>query len=213
MTTILLLILIEFILLVYAGSREYITNLVGFIVAKMVYISTFAPVLLLIGSTVTNVGTLLYGSVMTAQCIVLAKHGQKPGERVLEASLYVLFTVFILGMFVTTLSPVAGNEKMLGAAQTLLEFSPLNTLASFLAFFISQSVLMFVFLKLKYNYTLRSIIAITIAQIVDSLIFFPIAFHSVPEWWNIMIAGFWLKVALAVIYAPAVYLTTKNIKV
>lgn len=211
MTAILLFILAELLLLIWVGNKEYVNYLVGFVVTKLVYISIFAPVLLSILGVVTNVGTLLYGSVMTAQCIVLYRFGEKVTYRILENSLSVLFVVFLLGVFISSLPILPGNESFMLAAQSLLEFSPLNVIASFFAFFIGQYALIYIFTRLKkVQLLLRTFISISLAQIIDSLIFFPIAFSGVPGWWGIMTSGFILKIALAAFYLPSIYFATKN---
>lgn len=204
------IIFAEFLFLLYAASSNFVNKLHGYVISKMVFISIFAPVLLMIGGTTTNVGTLLYGSVMSAQCIVFIKFGKDVVHRILDTSLFILVMTFISSMFVQNLPLLVGNEQYLLAAKSLLNFSPMNILASFIAFSISQSVLIYLLSKLK-NWNIFKIVgAIIIAQIVDSVIFFPIAFSSIPEWWMIMISGFWVKVALAIVYAPAIYLSIRK---
>ena len=202
----LLIILIDYIFLLYASSRLYVNKLQGFIVSKLVYMSAFSPVLLNIFGMVTNIGTVIYGSVMVAQCIIMKKYGLQTAVKVLQTALYILFMMVLTGLALSTLPILAGNEVFALATKDLLVFSPQSIFGSFCAFIISQNLLVFTFKKLKLNFALKSFIAILLAQVVDSLIFFSIAFYNIPNWASIMLDGFILKVCLTVIFLPILYL-------
>ena len=92
----------------------------------------------------------------------------------------------------------------------VLALTPRITLASFIAYLISQhhDIWIFHFWKKKTNgkhLWLRNNASTIVSQLIDSIIFVTIAFYGIFPIWN-MILGMWIvKIIIALIDTPFIY--------
>lgn len=190
-----LLIAIEMALMVYATLAEGPYRMRGLIALNMVLISLFAPKLFEYHGFISNVGNVFYAAVMIMQTYIFMQYGHKAAVSTIRMTLFSLVSVLALVYAMSIVPAVAGNEVFSAAVSQVTNFSLETIFASFFAFVIGQSVLVY-FLD-KTN----PAVAIIVAQFVDTVIFFPIAFSYSPALLGIMITGFIFKVLLTPILA------------
>ncbi len=162
----------------------------------------------------TNTGNIFYASVFLATYFLIERYGRREGiYSVWIGILGVIFFSILVQLTVALTGSGATNELNHALA---VAFSPLSrlTIASLVAYTFSQNlnVYLYIFLKHRWNGTdlwLRANISNTIAQILDSFVFFMIAFWGVvplANVWDVIMTGFVIKVIYMMIASPLLYL-------
>lgn len=162
----------------------------------------------------TNTGNIFYASVFLATYFLIERYGRREGiYSVWIGILGVVFFSILIQITVALSGSAATNDLNHALAAA---FSPLSrlTLASLVAYAFSQNlnVYLYIYLKRKWNSTdlwLRANISNIIAQILDSFVFFMIAFWGVVPPGNVLdviLTGFVIKVVYILIASPLLYL-------
>lgn len=162
----------------------------------------------------TNVGNIYYAALFLATYFIIERFGKRGGIRSLMvgAVIAVFFSalVQIAILYEGTESSAALNE----ALSTVFASSLRVAFASLVAFLVSQSVniLLYIYLKERAQgryLWLRANATNVLAQIVDSAIFFLIAFWGIvaPEnITDILLTGILIKVVYMMLASPLLYL-------
>ena len=203
-----LIVLAELIFLLYAAVSRAPYYLRRFTVLNMILITLFAPRLIEVGGMVTNVGTIFYSAVMVSQLLIFHLFGKEEVTHTIRMVLWMLLGFVGISGWINMLPVVQGNESYAAAMSAILSFPPAVVFASFFAFVIGQSFVIRCMAseeKRKPTIVFYSMCAI-MAQIVDSVIFFPLAFGSfmpITEIPSLMLAGIAAKgIFMAIIGAP-----------
>lgn len=189
-----LLAAIESALMAYALCSSGPFRLRGLIAVNIVLISLLASKLVSIGGFVTNVGSVLYATVVLAQIIIFDRFGKQAAVDTIRMTLYALVAALTLSYVVAHVPTVYGNEDASFALLQISDFSLRVVLASFFAFVLGQAALIISMEKFQSYAT-----SVLLVQIVDSAIFFPVAFgiFKLGEMTEILMVGLFLKVFIS----------------
>lgn len=206
-----ILIVVELCVFWYLSLNQKITNIQIYSVLNMVAIMFFAPLLISVFGLTTNIGAIYYSFVMFAQMYLLLYYGEETATKTINLMLNCMVVVLAIA-FVTSMFPVlSGNEAYGNAIVLLTTHTSQVVFVSFFAFIIGQLTLVKTYSHLhnKLKQSSHMMIAFTsmvVAQIVDSLIFFPIAFYD-QNIWTIMYDGILIKGVLALVLTPLLFIT------
>lgn len=187
-------------LMVYATFAEGPYRMRGLIALNMVIISLFAPKLFEYHGFISNIGNVFYAAVMIMQTYIFMQYGHKAAVSTIRMTLFALVSSLALVYAMSIVPVVAGNEVFSAAVSQVTNFSLETIFASFFAFVIGQSVLVYFLDKTI------PIVAVLAAQFVDTIIFFPIAFAYSPMLLSIMVSGYVTKVLVSVPLALPLYI-------
>jgi len=201
-----------FVLLAWKLGKEwvYVT-----IIANIILVSTFAAKLIPIFGLVTNVCNTFYAAIFIATDILTEHHGKKVGYRSIWMGFIGLVLFILMGQFVLRFECVSDSEKVSNAMKILFSAVPRIAAASFIAYAIAQSldVWLFDFLHKKTGQNhlwFRNNGSTFVSQLVDSLVFFSLAFVGTVSFgvlMKIIFTGYLVKLLVAVIDTPFIYLS------
>jgi uncharacterized integral membrane protein (TIGR00697 family) len=164
----------------------------------------------------TNTGNIFYASVFLATYFIIERYGRREGvysmwvgiAAVMFFSAFISLTVALIGAPDT--GPISNALSVAYAPVSRL------ALASLCAYVLSQSLNVYLYLRLKDRMRgkylwVRANVANFVAQILDSAIFFTVAFWgtvSPVNIWDILLTGFVIKVVFMLLTSPLLYLNT-----
>jgi len=164
----------------------------------------------------TNTGNIFYASVFLATYFIIERFGKREGvysiwvgvAGVLFFSVFIRITVALIG--------VPDSTQISDALS--VAFAPVSrlALASLCAYVISQTLNVYLYLYQKERTQgkylwVRANASNAVAQVLDSVIFFTIAFWgtvSPANIWDILLTGFVIKVGFMFLASPLLYLNT-----
>lgn len=208
-----LFIVVQFCLLVGVYKLFGLTGLyvwIGFaIVAANIQVVKMVD---LFGINAT-LGNIMYGSIFLATDLINEKYGRKQAQK----AVYIGFVMLISFTAITQISLLfAPNQYDFaqGALETLFTLLPRITLGSLIAYFISQTLDVYLFDKIKLKYGSRNQLWIRnngstlVSQAIDTAIFTIIAFLGVMPF-EVVMEIFWfsyvIKIVTSVVDTPFVY--------
>lgn len=205
-----LIVLVEAVCVAIAiiKGREWLRVLA---VANMLLIAVTVKKLFDFGFGVSNIANLFFATVLLIQSLIYFRYGMKAAQRTIYVILWADIAFIALGLLTIYAQPyVEGNEEISLAYNTVAETSPLPITASFLSFYCSNQILLTTLhVTRKRARTLASyLLAIVSAQVIDTLIFFPMVFgngvltKSVVE---IAGVGFMVKIIAGIILSPLLF--------
>jgi uncharacterized integral membrane protein (TIGR00697 family) len=183
------------------------------IATNLILISIFGAKLVTVFGLLTNVGNVFYACVFLATHFLLEQHGEREGTRAIWFGAGFIGLFFILSQLAARFvgSPLSDSTNT--ALVTLFESTLRVTLASILAYLFAQKVNTRLYLWIaqqtggRYLW-LRSNGANIIAQLVDSILFFSIAFIDLsgPLLVQSILAGWFIKSLVVFLGTPFFYL-------
>ena len=206
-----LMVMAEFAMIAYAGSRPNYQVILGAgVFANMILIALFAPYLVEVGGLVTNVGTVFYAGVVASMCVVIERFGPLVARDAIPKTYIRLLMIFTACAIIERLPVVEGNEAFAAAAKLVAGHQARVVAASFIAFFLSQMVLVIAYPKIRQRFGAALAVAggTVLCQAVDSPVFFGVAFSDsgFSAMLNLVVTGFLVKIGVAVVLAPAVFI-------
>lgn len=163
------------------------------------------------GLTAT-LGNIAYGSIFLATDAISEKYGLKEAKKAVIIG-FVSLLFFVLVMQISLLfTPQSGDVHT--AMDVIFGLIPRIALGSLIAYILSQwfDVYLFQFIKKKSvndeKLYLRNIVSTVSSQLIDTLIFVPIAFLGVFELaivLDIFITTYFIKLLIALIDTPFIY--------
>ena len=205
-------------LLILAAHRLGSRYLLAMLVANIILVSVFASKLISVFGYVSNVGNIFYASTFLCSSLLVEHSSAKETKHTIYAGVLAIFAYLLLSQITIHLPSLLGNESISQQFAFLFSSSVSITIGSVLAFVAAQLFLIHVYDILKgrrndkgfLQIAFRAIVTAAIAQWIDSIIFFPIAFHTFSPKTILEIAsvGYVLKVCLAVLSVPIIYLST-----
>jgi len=160
-------------------------------------------------------GNILYASIFLATDIVCEHWGKAEANRAVRIGFFVSLFFLVASQFIIKFIP-ADYDFAQGAMQTLFVLTPRIVVGSMIAYLISQHLDVWLFHKIK-NKTgekmlwLRNNGSTFISQLVDSIIFTTIAFAGVYPLFQLIFFTYIIKLIVAVLDTPFIYLS-KRIK-
>lgn len=166
---------------------------------------------------VVTLGNIIYGTSFLATDILSELHGKEKAKKGVYIGLLTLVSMTLIMQLSLMFIPHESDFAQ-DALQTIFGIMPRIALASFVAYFLSQlhDVWAFDYWKGKFperKYLwLRNNLSTMVSQLIDSIVFTFIAFYGVFEtsvFIDILITTYVLKLLVAVLDTPFVYIATK----
>lgn len=198
---------IEMAMLIWGATASDPYRLRGFVaVRNMMMIGLFAPLLMTIGGITSNIGNVWYAAVICTQAIVLERFGRRAAYDIIVAVYGTMAALFATCAVLPLFPVVAGNELWVRAAHKLVEHDIAVIFASFAGFGVAQIVLIGLYGRLRPTAGPQAtmIISCVAAQVIDSSVFFPVAFWGMPaaQMASIMMGGLIFKIAMVIVLWP-----------
>jgi queuosine precursor transporter len=189
--------------------------LVATILANIVLTSTFVGKLVPLFGLVTTGGEVFYASIFIATDILSEHHGKKLAYRSIWMGFLMLAMFVGLSQLVLLFNTVDETLSVHNAMATLFQIIPRLAVASFIAYLIAQrfDIWLFHFIREKtgkHKLWLRNNISTITSQLLDSLIFFPLAFFgtvSTEILLTLILTGWIFKIPVAILDTPIMYLS------
>jgi uncharacterized integral membrane protein (TIGR00697 family) len=183
------------------------------VVVNLMLVAIFGAKLISVFGGVTNAGNIFYVAAGTAVAIVTEHHGRKEGYRLILAGFGSMLGFLVLSQLAIQFSGIPEVEAISGAMNSIFHLVPRVALASLVAYAISQYLNVTIFDRLHTIPGLeflwrRTLIAGSLSQLVDSILFFTIAFaglYSPAVFFEIMLVGFLVKLVVVVCSVPFLY--------
>ncbi len=180
----------------------------GFISANLFLVTLLGAKIISFSSFITNAGNIFYVSAVIGMLLLIEAHGKRSAfESILAAVLNVGLSIIMIGLVIGMRGP--GSDRVFDQAlYTLFSPMPRIAFASLSSFVFTQSIAIYFFHWLKEKKTAffsRLILAVLLSQMLDSLIFFSVAFSGKITSDALIISvllGLCLKVGFAIIASP-----------
>jgi len=204
------------VLIAWKVNRE---RLYSVIIVFLILISIIGGKIVIFFGHETNTGNIFYASVFLATYFIIERYGKHEGIRSIWIGVTgVVFFSVLLRLVIATIG--SGETGALDVAFSVA-FSPALrlALASLAGYTVSQTVNVYLYVYLKLRYPgkylwLRANTCNVISQVIDSLIFFTVAFiGTIPPTnvLDIILTGFLIKVAYIMLTSPFLYLNRKEL--
>ena len=211
---ILLIIALVDLTLIFFSFRFGKEGLTGVIVVNIVLVSTFGSQLVPVFGFLTNAGNVFYASIFLAMNMIIELYENRDARRVIWVGFMALVLFIIMGQFVIRMHGAPESLTINDSIATLFHSVPRVAFASICAYLVAQYINLWLYRALKSKHRerllwLRNITSTSAAQIVDSVLFFSIAFlgllplHLIIQ--SILI-GTAIKILVALLSTPFLYL-------
>ncbi len=211
------LISLFFILLMLRFGEQ---GLAGLIVTNIILVSCFGALLIPLFGLTTNAGNVFYASIFLTAQVVTEHYGRRAAYRSIAVGFGALVLFVLLAQYSIRLVGSPGSEQLANSMQTVFAGVPRIALASMVAYLFSQTLNIWLFDLLrrkmhKKALWFRAIASSTVGQIVDSVLFFAIAFaYSISnnQLLEAMTVGFLVKIAISILGVPILYFSAAVIR-
>ena len=192
------------------NGREY---LLATIAANLILISIFGAKLVSIFGFIINTGNVFYAGIFLATHMLIEHYGEKEGYRTIRIGVLVIFLFLLMAQLTFDLTGYFETANVNRAIHDLFRNVPRIGIASIFAFIVAQNVNVRVYGYFK-NKTrdkklwLRDNASNVMGQLVDSILFFSIAFGgTIPNTilMQVMLGGFLAKIIVGAIGTPFLY--------
>ena len=204
------LVSLSFVLLAFRLGKAW---LVGLIVAQVVLMNIFVVKgMYLFGLAVTG-GNVLYASIFLATDILCEHYGKKEAIKAVRIGFFVSVFFLVMSQFILKFIP-ADYDFAQEAMVTLFTLTPRIVLGSMIAYLVSQHLDVWLYNKIKQKtgdkmLWLRNNGSTFVSQLIDSIIFTVIAFAGVYPLFQLILFTYIIKLAVAVLDTPFIYLSKK----
>lgn len=199
---------------VYGAWKFGKEHLYSVIIVFLILIATVGGKIVLFFGHETNTGNVFYASVFLATYFLIERYGRRVGIYSIWVGI-IAVSFFVAFVDITVALVGADSTAPLNAALAVA-FAPVSRVAfaSLLAYACSQNLNVYLYLYLKrrmgHSYLwLRANISNVVSQILDSIVFFTVAFLGVvaPSGiWDIILTGFVIKIVYMMLASPLLYL-------
>jgi uncharacterized PurR-regulated membrane protein YhhQ (DUF165 family) len=171
------MILVECVGFVYYASRSRFA-LQGFAVVNMVMALLLSRKLGTFFGSATSVGCVWYTAVLATQVHIKLFYGRKA---VVDSAFMLVSTSALFVALVVAASlvpPVDGNEAASGALTRWVDGARYTVPASFLGYAVAQTIILAVIGKVRCYPWAAALLAMVLAQVADTFVYFPAAFRN-----------------------------------
>ncbi len=207
------------ILFVFVAARNGVKRLVGSIALNLILVTIFGSKLVSVFGYTTNIGNIFYACVFLATYFLLIRQSKEETMHTIWFGLICLLFFVVLSQLTIYIVGVNPGDKLDMALRTTFDLSIRVTVASALAFMFSQyaniQVYDFINKFTKGNYLwIQALGATIIAQLIDSCLFFTIAFLDMPGKFLVqaIVTGWIIKIAVIILAIPFFYIDRKLLK-
>lgn len=164
---------------------------------------------------VVNIGAIFFSAVVFGVTAMTLKYGKKHGRDTVIFSFAMLSLYVLVTQIVLLIEPVESSIAVRESLSVVLDANFRILTASFLGFWISQTILVRLAWGVyqRANVYVAALIGALAVHTIDAFIFFPIAFGGVlpvEEVIGLMKDGFIVKMAIALISIPFFSIVTKT---
>lgn len=164
-----------------------------------------------------NLGNIMYGTIFLGTDVLNEIYGKKQAKK----AVFIGFAVMIITVIIMTIAINFNphpEDWAQGSLVTIFGFMPRILLASLTAFIVSQFIDVYAFDKIRQKLPenkflwIRNNVSTIISQAIDTSIFVPIAFYGVVSneiLLGLMLSTYAIKVIVALLDTPFIYLTKK----
>lgn len=185
------------------------------IVVNLLLISVFGQKLIEVWGFVTNVGTVYYASVFFAIYLLLENGTRAHVIRALSIGALSVAAFTVLLVLVVAMQSHPETATLDAMMRGVFGNAPRFALASLAGFVLAQVINTTLYLTSReepaqIHWWLRSLVIMLIAQLVDSIVFFTIAFWGVvatPLVAESMAVGYVVKVLIGALSLPLIYMS------
>ena len=191
-------------------------RLLGLIAVALILIATTGGKLITVFGHTTNAGNIFYAAIFLATYFLIERYGRKEGVRAIWWGAIALLSFLALAEL--SVAFVGSGETALFDAALFDVFAraPRVAFASLIAYAAAQSLNVYLYGYLKRRLAgrylwLRANAANALAQVLDSTVFFSVAFVGVvapPNVLDIILTGYLIKVVFVMLASPLLYLNT-----
>jgi uncharacterized integral membrane protein (TIGR00697 family) len=188
-------------------------GLVGVIVVNIILVSCFGALIIPLFGFSTNAGNVFYAAIFLAAQVMTEQYGRKAALRSVWVGFGALVLFVLMAQYTVRLVGGPGTEQFVASIHTIFAAIPRIALASIIAYLVSQNLNVWLFSMLKKQsgkkqLWLRGLVSSSLGQLVDSVLFFSIAFgHTIPnkQLLQIMVVGFAVKLFVCLLGIPILY--------
>lgn len=194
-----LMILVEFVGFVYYASRSRFA-LQGFAAVNMVMVLLLSHKLVTFYGSSTSVGAVWYTAVLATQAHIKLYYGRRAA---VDSAIMLISTsaLFVALVVTAALVPgVLGNEIAAGALTRWVDNAQYTVPAAFLGYAVAQTIILAVIGKIRSHPWASALLAMVLAQVADTFVYFPAAFRNLDVDALILFAAAGIKLKL---YATA----------
>jgi len=185
------------------------------IVVNLLLITIVGAKLVPVFGLVTNGANVYYAGVFLAMFLLLEHARREDAVRAVAIGVCAVAIFQLLMQTTLWMSSAPSTTEVSAMMQVLLGSSARITLASLAAFFVAAHIVIALYALWREraigpHWVLRIVSLVMLAQLIDSIIFFFIAFWGkVPTSlvFESMVVGYVLKVALGIVSVPFIYMS------
>jgi hypothetical protein len=164
-----------------------------------------------------NLGNILYGTIFLGTDVLNEIYGKKEAKKAVFIGFFVMIVTVLLMTLALWFKPHPedfANDSL----TTIFGYLPRILLASLIAFIVSQLIDVNLFMKIKEKLPdnkylwIRNNLSTMLSQLVDSIIFVPIAFLgqvTTEVLFGLIISTYLIKLMVAILDTPFIYLIKK----
>lgn len=165
-----------------------------------------------------TLGNIMFGTLFLATDLLNEKYGIKEAKKAVYIGFFTLLSTVIIMQVALQFEAISDNQPVQDALALIFGLIPRIALGSIIAYLISQLFDVYLFQKIKARLSspkllyVRNVGSTAISQLVDTIIFVPIAFLGlVPTTilWDIILTTYFIKLLVAALDTPFIYLMVK----
>lgn len=194
---------------VFIAARLGRDWLMGVIITNLLLIGVFGAKLVSVLGIVTNVGNVFYACVFLATYFIIEHYGKPAALQTIWYSVGFMILFAVLSQFAAISDGSILSTDVNNAISQLFAFSPAVFIASILAFIYAQyvNITLYAWVKKRIHNKwpwVRSVFTNSISQLLDSVLFFSIAFYNQSglSLVKAILAGWAIKVLVMCLAAP-----------
>ena len=194
------------------AKRYGVEYLIALVSALVVMANIFANKIVVFGPFTVSAGVIVFSMIFYLTDIISEKWGKKLARKAVWAGFFSNLVLIISVYIVIHWQPAPFAVEFSGTFSKVLALTPRITIASFIAYLISQhhDIWAFHFIKKKTNgkhLWLRNNVATITSQLIDSVIFITIAFYGIFPVLPLILGQWIVKIIIALIDTPFIYTT------
>ena len=200
------------VLACFKGGRRWLE---AYIIIATVTIYCIAGKLFDFFGLPVNATAATYAGIFLATDMITERYGKKYGFRMIRIGFFSAILFMFITQFALLMTPLSDVQGLSDAMNTVFGTSLRIFIGSVTAYLVAQhfDVWFYHFLNQKTGgrfLWLRNNVSTVTSQFIDSVIFFTIAFYGViPNIVEVVLVGWLMKVAVAVLDTPFMYLSKK----
>ncbi len=197
----------------FFAARRGLNYLLCFIAVNLILGSVFGGKFFSVFGFVANIGNIFYACVFLATGYIVEKYGRPEAIKTIWLGASSLLFFIVMSRLSVDFVGLPSNDVVNTAIQNIFTYSIRIASASLLSFIFAQylNIRLYEYIKLKTHKKflwLRVIGANTIAQLLDSVLFFTIAFPSLagPVLLKAIFVGWFVKSIVVLVGTPLFYI-------